>query len=68
MVAEENVGPYDTVTLQADSAELLLTWLQDNGYQLPDTLMPVLEPYVMASTYFVALRLSQNEGVGDLAP
>ncbi|MEO1481227.1 MAG: DUF2330 domain-containing protein [Myxococcota bacterium] len=68
VVAEENVGPYDTVTLQADSAELLLTWLQDNGYQLPDTLMPVLEPYVMASTYFVALRLSQNEGVGDLAP
>ncbi|MEM6731821.1 MAG: DUF2330 domain-containing protein, partial [Myxococcota bacterium] len=68
VVAEQNVGPYDTVTLQADSAQLLLDWLQNNGYQLPDTLMPVLEPYIMESTYFVALRLSQDEGVGDLAP
>jgi hypothetical protein len=56
------------VTLQANSASELLDWLQDNQYVLPDDLDPVLQPYVAANQYFVALRLAKDSDVGDLRP
>ncbi len=68
VVSEQRVGPYDTVVLQADSAELLLDWLQANGYQLPDSLDPVLAPYVAGESYFVALKMAKDSDVGQLAP
>lgn len=64
----EQVGPYDTVVLQASSSASLVEWLQDNDFQIPDTLAPVLQPYVAADQYFVALRLSKGNTTGDLRP
>jgi len=68
VIATEVVGPYDTVVLSASSSEELLTWLQDHDFDLPNSLDPVLAPYVDSNAYFVALRLSNNRDVGDLAP
>lgn len=68
VAATETVGPYDTVVLQATNADVLVTWLQDQGYSLPDTLSTRLEPYVAAGQYFVALKLSSDKGTGDLTP
>ncbi len=68
ILAQETVGPYDTVTLSADSSEQLLTWLQDNEYFVPDALGPVLDPYVGDDHNFVALRLTKGAGTGDLSP
>lgn len=68
VVSEQQVGPYDTVTLQADTSEALLGWLQDNDYLLPDSLDPVLAPYVADGSFFVALKLSKDSDVGELAP
>lgn len=68
VVAEQAVGPYDTVTLQADSTEALLGWLDDNGYDIPVELEDALGPYVQRDGYFVALKLQKDEDVGDLAP
>lgn len=68
VVAEEQVGPYDTVTLQATSSEELLAWLLDNGFNLPTGLDAVLAPYVADQSYFVAMRLSNDKSVGDIQP
>jgi uncharacterized protein (TIGR03382 family) len=68
VVSEGTVGPYDTVVLQADDSATLLTWLQDQGYNLPDDVATVLEPYTATGQYFVALKLSADKDTGDLAP
>jgi hypothetical protein len=68
VVAQELVGPYETVTLAADSAEDLLGYLQSQGYSLPDTFEALLAPYVSDGAYFVALKLSTDRQGGELAP
>jgi len=68
VVAEEKVGPYDTVTLRARSSDELLTWLQDNGFDLPSNLSPALDPYVAEESYFVAMRLQNGKSSGDIQP
>jgi hypothetical protein len=68
VVDQEVVGPYESVTLQASSTEGLLAWLEENGYDIPDTMEPALAPYVADDAYFVALKLQKNMDAGDLAP
>lgn len=68
VVSEETVGPYETVVLQATNAGVLVGWLQDQGYTLPDTLDAALEPYVATGQYFVALKLASDKDAGDLTP
>lgn len=68
VVSREDVGPYDAAILTATSAEALTTWLTDNGYDLTASGEAAIEPYVQPGYYFVALKLQQNKGVGDLRP
>jgi len=69
IIATEQVGAYDTVTLQADSPEALLEWLQGNGYDIPaDLVNGPLAPYVAGGSYFVALKMASNASTGTLAP
>jgi hypothetical protein len=68
VVSQQQVGPYDTVVLTANDEGALITWLQDNGYQIPDALESVLAPYVANRRHFVALRLSSGNDTGDLVP
>lgn len=68
VVDQAQVGPYDTVTLQASDADALIDWLQDNNYDLPDDLTPVLANYIDETGYFVALRLSNDKDAGDITP
>ncbi|MBX2803393.1 MAG: DUF2330 domain-containing protein [Myxococcales bacterium] len=68
VVSQQQVGPYDTVVLQAQTTAGLLDWLQSNGYLLPDELDPVLTPYVADDSYFVALKMAKDSEDGNLAP
>lgn len=68
VVETAQIGPYDTVILLADDTTALLDWLNDNGYDLPLALDPLLDPYVAGGQAFVALKLSKNRDAGDLAP
>jgi len=68
VVDQAQVGPYDTVTLQASDADALLGWLQDNSYDLPDDLTPVLANYIDETGYFVALKLQSDKDAGDITP
>ncbi|MCB9673714.1 MAG: DUF2330 domain-containing protein [Alphaproteobacteria bacterium] len=68
VLAQETVGPYDTVTVGATDTEALIDWLQANDYAVPDLLGPVLQPYIGEHRNFVALKLTSGADTGDLAP
>jgi MYXO-CTERM domain-containing protein len=69
VVSQSTVGPYETVTLQANTSQALLDWLGLNGFNLPPSLDPVLSPYIAEESYFVALKLrTGEEDVGALQP
>ena len=70
LVSRANVGPYDIATLTATDSDALTTWLRTNGYDIPDPAAEALAPYVGAEAgyHFVALRLQQDRGTGDLKP
>jgi len=66
--AREVVGPYETVTIGAEDADSLTGWLTENGYAIPDALVPTITHYVDASMSFVVLRLSPDAGVAQMQP
>ena len=70
VIASESVGPYDTVILQATDANILIDWLQDNEYDLPDDIVPFVEPYVLmgGDIHFVAFKLQSDRDSGDVQP
>ncbi|MBL8601027.1 MAG: DUF2330 domain-containing protein [Myxococcales bacterium] len=62
------VGPYQTVTIRADSNDALARWLRENGYAVPPGVEPILSYYNEMRTDFVALRLRPGEGVDAMQP
>jgi hypothetical protein len=62
------VGPYETLVLGSDSGSSLVDWLQDNGYSIPDSLVPTVMHYVDADMDFVVLRLTPNAGASQIQP
>ncbi len=63
-----SVGPFDVVVVSSDDPESLATWLADNNYDLSDRGRELITPYVEEGMNFVALRLRQDQGVGDIQP
>ena len=66
--AEQTVGPYETVVIGSEDPEALVTWLQDNGYNVGEDLLPVIAHYVERETNFLALRLAPEAGVDRMQP
>lgn len=68
VVSRENIGPYDRVILQAESVESLRGWLDENNYQIPETIDATLQPYIEAGAVFVAIKLLADRDSGDIVP
>lgn len=68
VVLREVVGPYDAVILSGRSAEELQTWLRDNGYDIPDESVPILQDYATMGYYFVAVRLLSDRATNEIQP
>lgn len=68
ILAQQQVGPYDQVTLGSDDATALVQWLADNDYDLPPGAEELIRLYVDGEHTFVAVKLQQDKGVGDLVP
>ncbi|MDQ3033289.1 MAG: DUF2330 domain-containing protein [Myxococcota bacterium] len=64
----EEVGPYDAVVLSGDSAEVVLTWLRDNEFDIPTAADPLIADYVAARHVFVAIRLLGGRSAGEIQP
>ena len=68
VVNQGTVGPYDTVTLSADNPNALADWLEENGYELPDSIRPTVDAYVTEGFDFIALKLQPGQGVAAMKP
>ncbi|MFK8082347.1 MAG: DUF2330 domain-containing protein [Granulosicoccus sp.] len=65
---ELTVGPFDIDIVSSENADDMSIWLQDNGYNLGDRGLELLEPYVLAGMKFVALKLKSGESSGSIQP
>jgi hypothetical protein len=63
-----NVGPYDSAVIRSDDPMALKTWLTTNGYYVSDQAARVVDDYVAAHSYFVALRLQQGKDTSAIQP
>ena len=68
VVAEDEVGPYDYVVLKSEDADELWSWLSENGYDQPETSVPLIAHYLDQGMYFLALKLKQDASAGDVQP
>ncbi len=65
---EGTVGPYETVTLSAETPNALAAWLDENGYVMPEAVRPIVDAYVAEDFDFIALKLRPNQGVSAMKP
>ena len=68
VISREPVGPYDRAILQADNVEVLRDWLNENEYQIPNSIDEKLGPYIEGGAVFVVIKLLADSDVGDLVP
>lgn len=68
VVTQQVVGPYDSVTVRSSQGEALGAWLRTNGYDVPQSLQPVIDAFTSEGFDFIALRLAPNEGVQAMQP
>jgi hypothetical protein len=68
VIAQEVVGPYETVQLSASDPAALQTWLADHGYNLPADIAPVVDTYVNEGFNFLAMKLVPGKGVDSMKP
>ncbi|HVW24414.1 MAG TPA: DUF2330 domain-containing protein [Polyangiaceae bacterium] len=68
VLATQSVGPFDTVTLEGTSADVLVQWLNDNGYRITQKMIPLIQPYVESGMHFVAMKLQADKNVSDITP
>jgi hypothetical protein len=66
--AEYLVGDYEVAILSATESDGLFTWLADNGYQLAEPTIPVLEDYIDQGMFFMTARVAAEATVADGTP
>ncbi len=67
VISREIVGPYDRVILSAESVMDLRLWLDENGYQIPESADEKLLPYI-GNSVFVAIKLVGSADANDIVP
>jgi hypothetical protein len=68
VIAQEVVGPYETVQLAAQDPNALKNWLITNGYDLPPDISPIVDAYVAEGFGFLALKLVPGQGIDSMRP
>lgn len=68
ILSETTVGSYRATVVSAENANVLLTWLNCNGYDVPEASLPRIEAYLVEGYNFLALKLVPGATSGDLVP
>jgi Na+-translocating ferredoxin:NAD+ oxidoreductase RnfD subunit len=55
------VGEYDILILSANESAGLKTWLDENGYKIPEGANEVLEPYIKSNLKFFVVKVNEAE-------
>jgi hypothetical protein len=67
VIGREEIGGYDVTRLASNDRQALDTWLDENGYEVPDGAEPIFASYIRQGWKFVAIRLAPNAD-GRLKP
>lgn len=65
IIEERDVGDFSTVSLSATSESALLTWLDNEGYEVTDEKKEIIGNYVDSDGYFVALKVNMEAAEVD---
>ncbi len=68
VLAQQNIGPYETVVIQGDTGAAIVKWLNDNKFIQPASTTSLIDLYVKQKYVFLALKLQKDKSAGDLAP
>jgi hypothetical protein len=68
VVAQETVGPYETVQLKSDDPTALKAWLTSHNFSVPPDVQPVIDAYVADHFDFLALKLVPGQGLDAMRP
>jgi len=68
IIAQETVGPFETVQLEASDPAALATWLASHGFNVPDDVAPVIAAYQQEGFGFLAMKLVPGQGVNAMRP
>jgi hypothetical protein len=68
IVAQEVVGPYETVQLSAEDPAALTDWLKGHGYQIPASIEPVIADYIKQQFGFLAMKLVPGAAIDKMQP
>ncbi len=55
------VGEYDILILSAKESSGLKTWLNENGYKIPEGAEEVLDPYIKSNLKFFVVKVNEKE-------
>jgi hypothetical protein len=62
------VGSFDVAVLQGGTADEVMKWLADNGYQENAAATPILADYLAHGYLFAAIKLTAGAGVDEIHP
>ena len=72
VLSRQNAGPFDVANLAAVDTDALQGWLDENGFELDESVIALMQPYVDENWTFVAVRMRPDvagEALGgDLQP
>lgn len=68
VIAQEVVGPYETVQLQSSDPNALNDWLTSHGYVVPPDVQGVVTAYVNEGFDFLAMRLVPGKSTSAMQP
>jgi hypothetical protein len=73
VLSSGSVGPYNFEVIKvepanSDPAEVAITWLKTNGYDVSALGPEVLRPYLREGLNLIAFRLSKNKNAGAIRP
>ena len=68
MIAQQVVGPYQTVQLASSDPNALTAWLASHGYVVQTGFDSVINAYVTEGFDFLALKLVPGMGVSSMKP
>ncbi len=63
MIEKQTVGDYDVFTVAAETPQELKTWIENNGYVVPDDWESVFQCYIDKEWIFVAIKVHLPENI-----
>ena len=68
VLAREQVGPFDTATVESEDPRALVEWLRVNGFRIVPEMEPFIALYTAEGMAFTAMKLLPGEDVASIKP